>query len=175
MNTSFGAFDSSKGFDISAKYQFAGLTLLGDYVGSKLKNATSGLPNDPKGWVVQLSNGTGPGATAAYYSALPLVNVKKEGESAWAVSYRSVDAGALPGGAGGFDTQAVAYPTNPYNVFLKSSDNVNVLFLSYEYVMAPNVVMSLEWQDFKIKNQSLTNLTDKKLDQTYMLKFEFFY
>jgi hypothetical protein len=175
MNTSFGTFDSSKGYDISVKYQFAGLTLLGDYIGSKLENATSGLPNDPRGWVVQVSNGTGPGATAAYYSSLPLVNVKKAGDQAWSVSYRSVDAGALPGGAGGFDTQSVAYPTNPYNVYLKSTDNVNVLFLAYEYVVAPNVMMSLEWQDFKIKNQGLTNLPAKKLEQTYMLKFEFFY
>lgn len=174
LNTNVGKFDSSTGYDVFAKYQFSGMTLLGDYIGSNLKNAV-GLPSNPKGWVVQLSNGDGPGATSTYYSAVPLVDVKNSGDNAWAVSYRSIDAGALPSGGGGFDTTAVAYATQSYNVFTHGSDNVNVLYASYENVLAPNVLLSLEWQDFKIKNQGLTNLTSKNLDQTYMVKFEFFY
>ncbi|MBU2700976.1 hypothetical protein Ga0466249_002087 [Sporomusaceae bacterium BoRhaA] len=174
LNTNVGKFDSSTGYDVFVKYQFSGMTLLGDYIGSNLKNAV-GLPSSPKGWVVQLSNGDGPGATACYYSCVPLVDVKKQGDNAWAVSYRSIDAGALPSGGGGFDTTAVAYAPQPYNVFTHASDNVNVLYVSYENVLMPNVLLSLEWQDFKIKNQGLTNLTSKNLDKCWMVKFEFFY
>lgn len=171
LNTNVGSFDSSKGWTTSVTYKFGDLTLLGDYVSSTLNNAV-GLPNNPKGWAVQLSNSKGP---AVFYSAVPLVNAAKPGTDAWMISYRSLDAGALPSGAGGFDTTAVANPGQPYNIFTHGTDNVNVLFLAYQNVVAKNVIASLEYQDFKIKNRALTNLADDNLDKTYMVKFEFFY
>lgn len=58
LNTNRGSFGSSTGYDVFAKYQFSGMTLLGDYIGSSLENAV-GLPSNPKGWLVQLINGTG--------------------------------------------------------------------------------------------------------------------
>jgi len=99
----------------------------------------------------------------------------RAGTDAWAVSYRSLDAGATPSGAGGFDTTAVGYASNSYNVFTHGNDNVKALFLTYEKVLAKNVVLSLEYQDIKIKNRALTNLTSDDLDKTYMMKFQFFY
>ncbi|WP_312201693.1 S-layer homology domain-containing protein [Anaerospora hongkongensis] len=178
MNVSSGSFSGSKGWSTAAVYKFSNYTLLMDYVSTTLDNTTGKLSSNPKGWSVQVSNGNGPGAKAAYYSAAPLVIPAKVGSDAWSVSYRSVDAGALPSGAGGFDTTAVAnydVPPTSINVFTKATDNVDVLFLAYQKVVAKNVVASLEYQDFKLKNKGLTNLSSDALDKTYMAKFEFFY
>lgn len=174
LNTNRGSFDGSKGYDLAITYKLGGLTLMGDYIGSSLKNATN-LPKNPKAWVIQLSNGTGPGANAVYYNAALLVNPNKVRNSAWAISYRNVDAGALPYNAGGFDTQAVAYPNQPYSIFTHGTDNAKVWFLSYEYVLDKNIVLSLEYQDFKIKNRSLTSLDSDDLNKCFMTKLEFFY
>ncbi|MEN6566309.1 MAG: S-layer homology domain-containing protein [Veillonellales bacterium] len=174
LNTNIGSFTRSKGYDLSVKYKMGDLTLLGDYIDTKLVNPV-GLPDSPNGWVVQLSNGKGPGATAVYYNAALLVDPAKKGSDAWSVSYRSVDPGTIPSGGGGFDTTAVAYPTQPYNIFTHSTDNVNAWYLTYENVLAKNVVLSLEYQDFKVKNRSLTNLTSDNLDKAYRMQFEFFY
>lgn len=171
LNTNRGSFDSSQGWTSSVVYKMGKYTLLGDYVGSKLDRAVD-LPNNPKGWAVQFSNSQAP---PAMYQAVGLVNPAKKGTDAWMVSYRSVDAGALPSGAGGFDTTSVANPGQPYNVFTHSTDNVNAWFLAYQKVVAKNVVLSLEYQDYKIKDRGLTSLTKDRLDKTYMTKLEFFY
>ena len=104
------SFDSSRGFDISVNYTLGGVTLLGDYVSTSLQNATSNLNDSPKAWVIQLSNGKGPGATRAYYNtSWKLVNPLQKGSSAWMIHYRIADPGAMPYGAGGFDTSMPAY------------------------------------------------------------------
>lgn len=176
MNTNTGRFASSKGYDLSAKYKMGTMILIGDYVGSSL-NRASNLPASPRAWAVQLSSGAGPGATAVYYSSAFLVNPSQTGTDAWSVSYRSVDPGAIPSGAGGFDTMAVAYAGGPgsFNVFNKGTDNIKGFFLAYENVLAKNVVLSLEYQGLLLKNTAVTGLNSANLDNTYMLKFEFVY
>lgn len=174
-----GSFNSSQGYDFSFKYKVAGLNLLGDYVGTSLKRA-SGVPGSPRAWSVQVSNGDGPGATLAYYpTSYLLVRPNKVGANAWAVGYRSVDPGALPSGAGGFDTTAVSYalPTSPvFNTYMHGTDNVNALYLAWQTVVDKNVVLSFEYQDFKIKNRTLTpSLTSDKLDTTYMAKVDCYF
>lgn len=171
LNTNIGGFSSSKGWTAGVTYKVGKYTLLGDYVGTTLEGA-AGLPDNPKGWVLQLSNSQGP---AVIFPAVNLVNPTKVGSDAWMVSYRSIDAGAIPGGAGAFDVTAVANTNQPYNVFLHATDNVNVLYLAYQNVVAKNVIASLEYQDFKIKNKGLTDLNSNQLDKTYMAKLEFFY
>ncbi|HWR39300.1 MAG TPA: S-layer homology domain-containing protein [Patescibacteria group bacterium] len=171
LNTNVGSFTQSQGWTASLIYKMGKYTLLADYVSTSLKNAQD-LPDSPKGWAVQLSNSQGP---PVFYSAANLVNPSKVGSDAWMISYRSIDAGAIPNGAGGFDTMAVANPAQPYNIFTHGSDNVNVLFLAYQKVWSKNTIMSLEYQDFRIKNRNLTNLASSNLDKTYMTKFEFFY
>ncbi len=171
LNTNRGSYSGSKGWTTSVTYKMGQYTLLGDYVSTTLDGATN-LPDNPKGWVVQISNSQGPNVL---YSAVPLVNPTKVGTDAWMVSYRSLDAGTTPAGGGGFDTTAVANPSQPYNVFTHANDNINALFLAYQKVVAQNVLLALEYQDFKIKNRSLTDLTSDRLDKTYMMKFEFFY
>ncbi|HWR06487.1 S-layer homology domain-containing protein, partial [Sporomusa sp.] len=172
INTKAGyGYDSSKGWTTGFDYKIGKITVLGDYVSTTLDNATSGLPSNPKAWVVQVSNSQGP---AVLYPAVNLVNPAKKGTDAWMVGYRSIDAGAIPAGAGGFDQTAVSNTSQPYNVSFHGTDNVKVVFLGYQNVVAKNVIASLEYQDFKIKNQGLTTLPSDKLDKTYMMKFEFF-
>ncbi|CQR70291.1 Outer membrane protein alpha precursor [Sporomusa ovata DSM 2662] len=174
LNTNRGSFDSSKGWIASLDYKLGNCTMIADYISSNLDGVTGGLPSNPKAWAVQLTNGQGPGRKA-FYSAAPFVRAGIVGDNAWMVSYRSVEAGAIPNGAGGFDTTGVGYATNPYSSFTRGTDNVNGLFLAYENVIAKNTVLSLEYQDIKIKDRGLTGLSSDSLDKTYMMKFEFFY
>ncbi len=172
-----GSFTQSKGYDVSLKYKVGGgLTLLGDYIGTTLVNPVN-IPGSPKGWSVQLSNGTGPGATMAYYpTSWQLVQPTKIGNSAWAIIYRSVDPGAIPNGAGGFDTTAIANATGPYNLYLHGTDNQKTLYLVYQTVVDKNVVLSFEWQDAKVKNRSIAPaLTSDSLDKTFMTKIDCYF
>lgn len=170
LNTNTGSFNSSKGWTVSTIYQMGNYKLIGDYVDSKLSGAAN-LPANPKAWAIELTNSKGPNYL---YPAVKLVNPGQKGTDAWMVSYRSIDAGALPPGATGYDTTAVSN-SGPYNVSSHATDNVNVLYLAYQNVIAKNVVMSLEYQDFRIKDKELTGLNSNKVDKTYMTKLEIFY
>jgi S-layer homology domain. len=174
LNTNVGSFTGSKGWYLGFDYKLGSSTILADYMSTTLDNAV-GLPSNPKGWAVQISNGKGPGATKVFYPALPFVEIGKAGDSAWLVGYRSIDPGTVPGGIGGFDTTAVGYASQGYNVYTHGTDNVRALYLAYENVLAKNCVLSLEYQDIKLKNRALTGLTTNDLDKTFQVKFEFFY
>jgi len=168
-----GDFKKSHGYSAGFATKFGGLQLLGDYVSSKLDGVTGALPNNsPKAWAVELTDSKCP---PVFYYAVNLVNPAKDkvGTGSWMASYRSVDPGAIPDGAGGFDTMAVAYSGKALSI-MKGTDNVNVLFLAYQNVVAKNVLASLEFQDFKIKNTALTGGV-KNLDKTYKAQLEFFY
>jgi len=167
-----GGFNKSHGYNAGFATKIGGLQLFGDYVSSKLVGVTGALSDSPKAWAVQLTDSKCP---PVFYYAVNLLNPAKDkvGSGSWMVSYRSVDAGAIPDGAGGFDTMAVAYGGKPLSI-MKGTDNVNVLFLAYQNVVAKNVLASLEFQDFKIKNTALTGGV-KNLDKTYKAQLEFFY
>lgn len=168
------SFQKSQGLDLSLNYKFGAVTFLADYVSTSLKDAV-GLPNSPKGWAVQLSNGTGPSATSVFYPVTLLVKPGMKGTGAWAISYRSVDPGAIPSNAGGFDTTAIAY-NQAYNIYTHGTDNVKALFLTYQHVLDKNIVLSLEYQDYKIKNRGLVpSLNGDQLDRTFMTKLEYFF
>lgn len=168
-----GKFEKSHGWSTGFTSKIGNYQLFGDYISSQLVGATAGIPNNPKAWAIELTNSTF--SPPVFFSGVNLVNPAKKGTDAWMISYRSVDPGALPDGAGGFDTMAVAYvATRPYSI-MKGTDNVNVLYLAYQNVVSKNVVASLEYQDFKIKNRGLTTMTSDNLDKTYMMKLEFFY
>ena len=168
------SFQKSDGLDLSFNYKFGSVTLLADYISSSLKEPV-GLSGSPKAWAVQLSNGTGPSATAVYYPVTLLVKPTMKGTGAWAISYRSVDPGAIPSNAGGFDTTAIAY-NQAYNIFSHGTDNVKAIYLTYQHVLDKNVVLSLEYQDFKIKNRSMVaGMSGDQLDRTFMTKLEYFF
>lgn len=169
------SFNNSKGYDLSFNYKLGKLTLLADYVATTLSTPV-GLPGNPKAWVVQLSNGTGPSATGSYYHVTSLlVNPAKRGTDAWSISYRSVDPGAIPASAGGFDNTAIAY-NQSYNVFTHGTDNAKAIYLVYQNVIDKDVVLSFEWQKYKIKNRALVSgMTSDDLDTTFMTRLDYYF
>lgn len=172
LNTNTGKFDSSKGYDVAVAYKFGKLSLVGDYVSTNLDNAVN-LPANPKAWAIQLSNTKGP---LVLYPAANLVNPAQPGSNAWMVSYRSGDAGSVPTTISTYDTTAIGYYKNvPYSAYLHGIDNVNALYIAYQNVIAKNVLLSLEYQDIKIKDRALTDLNSDNLNKTYLAKLEFFY
>lgn len=171
MNTNVGSYDRSKGVIVGLDYKIGQYTFLADYLSTSLDNAT-GVPGNPKGWAVQISNSKGP---KVFFPAVLLVDPKKEGTDSWLIGYRSIDPGTVPGGAGGFDTTAVAYASQPYSVYTHGTDNVKGLYLAYQKVLAKSFVLTFEYQDIKVKNKALTTLSSSDLNRTFQTKFEFFY
>jgi hypothetical protein len=172
MNTNVGSFDKSAGWAAGFDVNLGKIKLIADYVSTDLKDA-SNLPTSPKGWAVQITNAVN--TPPVFYSAVNLVDYKKKGDFGWSVAYRSIDAGAIPSGAGGFDAQAVANTSDKYNTFTKGTDNIKGFFVAFQSTVAKNVIWTIEGQDLKIKNRNLTNLSSSDIGKTYMTKLEFFY
>ena len=173
MNTNIGSFKQSTGWAAGFDVNLGKVKLIADYVSTDLKGAEN-LPTSPKGWAVELTSAVK--APPIFYSAKNLVDYKKKGDFGWSIAYRSVDAGAIPNGAGGFDAQAIANPTDKYNTFTKGTDNIKGLFIAFQSTVAKNVIWTIEGQDLKIKNRGLaTDLTSDDIGRTYMTKLEFFY
>lgn len=173
MNTNIGSFNKSAGWAAGFDVNLGKVKLIGDYVSTDLKEARD-LPTSPKGWAVELTSAVK--APPIFYSAKNLVDYKKKGDFGWSIAYRSIDAGAIPSGAGGFDAQAMANPTDKYNTFTKGTDNIKGLFVALQSTVSKNVIWTIEGQDLKIKNRNLaTDLTSSDMGKTYMTKLEFFY
>jgi hypothetical protein len=172
MNTNRGSFKQSEGWAVGFDAKLGKVMLIGDYVSTDLKDA-SNLPTSPKGWAVELSSGVD--KIPAFYSVKNLVDYKKKGDFGWSVAYRSLDAGAIPYGAGGFDSQAVSYGSDSYSTFIKGTDNVKGLFVAFQSTVSKNVIWTIEGQDLKFKNRNLTGESSDDIGKTYMTKFEFFY
>jgi len=176
-----GSFDSSKGYDVTVLKKMGKLNLLGEFMGITLDKSV-GLPKNPKGWFLQLSNGV---PMPYLYPIANLVDVRKPGTDAWMVSYHSIDPGTLPAGIGGYSMMTsisyTAATTNSgwgnYNIYTKGSDNVNAWYLAYQKVLSKNFLLSLDYQIIDIKNMSVTgkDLVGKRLDQCFLMKFEYFY
>jgi hypothetical protein len=166
------SFDSSQGWLIGVRKQLGGLVLMGDYVGTSLANPVN-LSKNPTGWAVQLTNAQNNPQVG--YPAGYIVDWKKPGTSAWAVSYRSIDSGAIPYGVRAFDQTAITESTDQYSMTNLASDNAKAWYLIYQNVLEKGLIMTLEYQNMKVKNLNVTGLTDSKLGQTYMVKFEFYY
>jgi hypothetical protein len=171
LNTNVGSFDSSRGYTLGVGYKFGGLTLFGDYVGTTLNNVKD-LPAHPKGWAVELTNSKQP---MVFYYAVDLVDPSKEHTDAWMISYRDVEAGTIPDYCGGFSTMGVAYPAQPYSIFMHATDNVKAWFVAYQSVLAKNCVLALEYQNFRFKDKSLTGASSNKMDETYKAQMTFYY
>jgi len=159
------AFTSSRGWDAAFDTKVGNLTLMGEYVGTTLKNATA-IADKPKGWAIQLDSGN---HAPAFYPTVSLVNPARVGEDALMVQYRSADPGALPYSATSWEGTAATTVTT------KLGDNLNVLFLAYQNVVAKNVIVSLEYQNLKAKDKNVFGASTANIDKTYMMKFEFFY
>ena len=172
LNTSVGSYRSSDGWVTGLDYQMGKYDIMGEFITSKLSGSTN-LSDNPQGWAIQLSHGRA--GVKAFYGPVGLVNPKKPHTDAWMIRYRSIDPGTLPANAGGFDTLAVSYKNYAYNSHLHATDNVKGFDMAYQNVVAPNTVLSFEYQNLKFKNLSLTNLQSDSMNKTYMAKVEFFF
>ncbi|SDE07205.1 S-layer homology domain-containing protein [Sporomusa acidovorans] len=172
LNTNIGFFKQSQGWNAGFDAKLGDCLLIGEYVSTSLKGVEN-LPSSPKGWAVELTSATK--QPPIFYGAKYLVDYKKKGDFGWSVSYRSIDAGVVPNGAGGFDAQAVSYATDPYSTVLKGTDNIKGFFVAFQNTISKNVVWTIEGQDLKIKNRELTGLSSNDLGKTYMTRLEFFY
>lgn len=171
LNTKAGlGYSSSKGWLLSLDRSIGKYTIMADFVSTKLDNVYGGLSSNPKGWLIQFSDTAGP---ALMYPAVMLVNPTKIGTHGWMIQYRDIAPGTLPSSA--LVTSSVAYAGQPYNVFLHGYDNVKAWYFAYQRVIANNTVISLEYQDIKVKDRGMTTLNNDRLDKTFMTKIEFLY
>ncbi|SDD99780.1 S-layer homology domain-containing protein [Sporomusa acidovorans] len=175
MNITTGdSFANSKGWAVGFDAKLGDkLLLIGDYVSTKLNNVSgSHLSDSPKGWAIELTSATK--FRPAFFEGKPLTDYTKVNDFGWAVSYRSIEAGATPYGASGFDGQALSYMSGAYPVFLKGTDNIKGVFLAVAKTIAKNVVWTTELQDLKIKDSKLTGGVSN-LGKYYHTKIDFFY
>ncbi len=149
-------YSSSKGFDVGFREKMGPWTLIGEYVTSKLNNAVN-APSDPKAFAFQITNGTN-FPEWFYPCARFIVDYQKPGTDAWALSYRSVDKGAIWNGAGfpiGKTISSPLYTGHGGIPFTNNVDDMKGYFLTYEKVIAKGVVMSLEYQNLKFTDTGL--------------------
>lgn len=165
-------FSGSRGWLAGFDGKIGDCTVLFDYVSTSLQDPV-GLSSNPKAWAIQFGKMTG--KKIAFYNASNLVDVEKADQSGWAVCYHVSDPGAIPTNMGGFDTVTVAYSKQPYNTFTHGTDNTKALMFVYQYTLKKNVLLSLDYADFKINKKSLTNLSSDQLDKCYSARIQFFY
>ena len=170
--TATQAFSGSRGWLAGFESKVGEYTLLFDYVSTSLADA-AGLSSTPKAWAAQFGKMTG--KRKAFYNASNLVDVEKPGTSGWAIGYHVSDPGAIPTNMGGFDTVTVAYASQPYSTFTHATDNTKALYFAYQYTLKKNVLLSIDYADFKIKNRGLTNLSSDELDKCFSMRIQFFF
>ncbi|WP_371377659.1 S-layer homology domain-containing protein [Sporomusa aerivorans] len=171
------SFQKSQGLDISADYKFGGLTLLAEYIDTRLadRSVLSGyttLPKNPTAWALFLTNGqtTIPHTT---WPASDIVDHKTVGQSAWAVGYFECGAGAVPPYTNGWDFQwNKNYVGSPS---YEQQDNTKTLFLLYQKVIAPNTNLQLAYWQVKYKDLSLLPGYTDESGKLYQVKLDFFY
>jgi len=175
LNANAGtSYLKSKGWDVSSNIKFNDLTLYVDYASTNLTGNVN-MPSGPKAWSFQLTNGK---KVAVYMHVAPFVDMNKVGDQAWAISYRSVDPGGLPPGTGGWDSayEGAIAANNSYNLSYRGTDNLKGLQFCYQFTLAKGSVLSLDYQDWKVKNNTvLTTGVGGALDKFYGLRMEFFY
>lgn len=152
----------SKGFDIGVAVGMGDFTLLGEYVATKLTNGAAGEKTSPKAFAIQIANSK----AKMFYSAVNLVDYKKPGTDGFAISYRSIEANALPWGLSGFEGTAVASGATAAG----QSSNIKGYYLTYQNVIAKNMILSLEYQD--LKKKSHVSGTEQNVDKTFQASIQ---
>lgn len=156
------AYDTDS-YDFGVKTKVGKLTLTGEYVTT---DKYAALTDDAKAWAVQLTTGNG----AIFYPAVNIVNPAKANTQAFAVSYRNIEAGALPGGLSQFTASANgAYNSSAALTGVTDANNVKGFFYTYQNVLAKNTVLSIEYQDLEKES------TGQKFDKTVNAHVQFFF
>ena len=154
--------DGSKVAGISAAYRMGKFTLLGEYDQADLKNPV-GVKSNPYTYAVQLTNGTV--SPASFYPLVQTVtNINKKGDNAFVISYRYTQKGAVPDGFGPWGGATITSPAYLINgKTVRGIDNIKGWYVSYQYVVAKGVEISLDSQFLKYADSG------EKFDDIYSL------
>jgi hypothetical protein len=153
-------FTGTTGVDVGTNVKIGDFTLTGEYVKSNLGDATAAVTNkNPKAYALQLTNGLN--YKVFYPGVTFMVDVKKPGTDAWALAYYNIQNNSIPDGLGAFNKSAVNSAGDI------SANNTKGYYITYQNVVAKNIVFSFEYQD--IKNQD----TGTQKDKTYQGHFQF--
>ncbi|WP_378954427.1 S-layer homology domain-containing protein [Pelosinus sp. sgz500959] len=163
-------YDQSKGWDVSFANKIGAWTLIGEYVSTTLDNPV-GAASNPKMYAFQITNGTN---LPSYFYPVQrfIVDYKKPHTDAFALSYRSVEKGAVPNGDGfafGKVGTSPLYKFNGNAVNGSAMDNLKGYFFTYENVIAKNIVLSIEYQDLKVKDSGAS--FDKAITSSLQMVF----
>lgn len=146
-------YSQSKGWDASFANKLGAWTLIGEYASTTLENPLGTAPN-PKMFAFQITNGTN--LPSFFYPVQRfIVDYKKPHTDAFALSYRSIEKGAVPNGDGfafGKVGTSPLYKINGNAVSGSAMDNLKGYFFTYENVIAKGIVLSIEYQDLKFKD-----------------------
>lgn len=146
-------FNQSKGWDVGFSQKLGAWTLNGEYAGTTLDSAVN-TASHPKMYAIQITNG--PNLPQYFYPVQRfIVDYKKPHTDAFALSYRSVEKGAVPfanGFAFGKASLSPLYKLNNNAVGASIMDNTKGYFFTYENVIAQGIVLSFEYQDLKFKD-----------------------
>ncbi|MDR3669663.1 MAG: S-layer homology domain-containing protein [Holophaga sp.] len=172
--TSTMGYRKSSGYDLSFDGNVGPVRFLGEFFDTKLREAHGGLPSNPKGWYLQLDNGTGP---KAIFDIVDIVDYRKPHTDAFSVSYHVCDAGVIPYNAGGFDVMPQSYPGELFSAINHCNDNAKGWLLAYENVIFKNVVLDLElnFENFKNMNLLPSQITNGRMDTCYKVALMVWY
>ena len=149
----------TKSFDANVAFKMGSFNLTGEYVSTKEETNADATK---KAYAVQLTNGV----TDCFYPVANLVDPKKPHTDAFSLSYRSIEANAVPF-TSGFNAST--------NVFGSASATMNMdndvkgYYLTYQNVVSKGVIWSVEYQD--LKDKASGNYKDK----TWNTSLQFFF
>ena len=149
----------TKSFDANVAVKMGSFNLTGEYVSTKEE---TNADKTRKAYAVQLTNGV----TDCFYPTFNIVDPKKPHTDAFSISYRSIEANAVPV-TSGFSAITNVFGTASATMGL--DNDVKGYYLAYQNVVSKGVVWSVEYQDLKDKATGLVK------DKTWNTSFQFFF
>ncbi len=158
-------YNKTTGYTLGFAEKMGKWTLAGEYADASLTNPVNAA-NGAKAYGIQITNGTN-APNQFYPSQRFVVDYKKPGTDAFAVSYRKVEKGAFPNGFGFSNGTAQISPLYKLNAnAVGSIDNLKGFYYLYQNVLSKGLVMSLEYQSLKFVDTGIP------FDNTYKLSFQ---
>ena len=145
---------ASKAWDVGVWWKLSkGWYFVGEYVDTK--NETGEGDVSGKAWAAQVSyNWTADYAVKKFFSTANAVDITQPHQQAVILSYRSVDKGGLPGL--GHYGQFGSIHNQSYGDY-QDKNNVKAFYIGYQNVMQKNVLLNVEYADFKAKEGDWKN------------------
>jgi len=150
-------------YDLGGYTKLGNMYLTGEYVTTKYQANSN---PDAKAFAIQLTNGVSP----VFYPILTaFVDQSKPHTDAFSISYRKIDAGAVPfvSAFKGGDPICAA-TTGAANNSLAQDDNIKGYYFAYQNVLSKGVVFTAEYQDLK-------QVVGTKKDGIYATSLQFYF